>query len=75
MDEDHSLHILLLRQILASGGTVRIYEHIDPTPYRRMEKKGLLTSEQVGNREAVYKISEAGRQAVVAAQSGDRAQP
>jgi DNA-binding PadR family transcriptional regulator len=40
---------------------VRIYENIDPGPYQRMQKKGWLTGQQVGKREAVYEISESGR--------------
>jgi hypothetical protein len=47
--------------ILNTGGTVRIYVNIDPGPYQRMQKKGWLTGQQVGKREAVYEITEAGR--------------
>jgi DNA-binding PadR family transcriptional regulator len=75
MNQEHSLEILLLRQILAGGGSARIYEHIDPALYQRMLEKGWLTSEQVDRREAVYKITEAGRQAILAAQGKDRTQP
>jgi hypothetical protein len=43
-EDDRPLEILLLRQILSAGGNVHIYEHIDPGPYKRMQKKGWLTS-------------------------------
>jgi hypothetical protein len=36
-------------------------KNIDPGPYRRMQKKGWLTGQPVGKREAVYEITDAGR--------------
>jgi hypothetical protein len=59
--DERPLEILLLRQILNAGGTVRIYENVDPGPYQCMQKKGWLTGQQVSKREAVYEITEAGR--------------
>jgi hypothetical protein len=69
-EDERPLEILLLRQIQSAGGSVHIYDHIDPRPYKRMQKKGWLTSQQVGRREAVYEITEAGRQAVSDAAAG-----
>ena len=69
-EDERPLEILLLRQILSAGGNVHIYDHIDPGPYKRMQRKGCVTSQQIGRREAVYEITEAGVQALSDAAAG-----
>jgi hypothetical protein len=65
LDEDErDQDILLLKQILNSGGRARISDHIDDRPYRRMQERGWLICQNITDDEAIYEISEARRKVV-----------
>jgi hypothetical protein len=59
-EDERPLEILLLRQILSAGGSVHIYDHIDPAPINACRRRaGSLVSKSESER-AVYEITEAG---------------
>jgi hypothetical protein len=65
MDNDERERgLLLLRQILDAGGTVRAYDNVDHRPYMRMQKQRWLTGRNLGDR-VIYEVTEAGRQALL----------
>jgi hypothetical protein len=65
MDNDERERgLLLLRQIIDAGGTVRAYDNVDHRPYMRMQKQRWLTGRNLGDR-VIYEVTEAGRQALL----------
>ena len=65
MDNDERERgLMLLRQILKAGGTVRAYDNVDHRPYMRMQKERWLTGRHLGNR-MIYEVTEAGSQAIL----------
>ena len=63
-NEEREQGLLLLRQILDTGGTVCAHDNVDHRPYMRMQKQRWLTGRHLGNR-VIYEVTEAGSQAIL----------
>jgi len=63
-NDERERGLMLLRQILKAGGTVRAYDNVDHRPYMRMQKERWLTGRNFGDR-VIYEVTETGRQALL----------